>query len=131
MTAITDEIRQKYKALKAQADAAYAAAEPQREALAVAEQPWKALQEEMGELTGGVDVETCDGCAEPIFPSDKRYAYEDGMTCAPCSPTYADVLDHPGTFLNLQNEPMTPAEAEAFCEAHIAGGGSLDDSLAR
>jgi formylmethanofuran dehydrogenase subunit E len=130
MTKITTEIREQYKALRAKADEAYDAAEPQRQALKDAEKPWLDIEEQIDILTDGFDIEVCEGCGEPIFEGDKTHSTGDGQLCAGCSPTYAEMLAEHGMF-TLNDEPMTAEQAKAICDAHVAAGGSLDDSMAR
>lgn len=124
-----DDLRARYKALKAKADAAYAAAEPQRQALREAEKPWNALQEKLENLVDGADVQTCESCLEPIFEGEKRAVGDDVTLCENCAPEYDYMLRHPEHFQNSDGEPMTPAEAKALCDAHVAAGGALTDKM--
>ncbi len=130
MTKITPEIREQYKALKTKADEAWAAAAPQRHALKAAEQPYLEIMEQIDELVDGAEIQTCEGCGDPIFDGDKTHSTGDGQLCACCSPTYAEMLAEHGMF-TLNDEPMTAERAKAICDAHVAAGGSLYDSMAR
>lgn len=126
-----DELRARYKELKALSDAAYEAAEPQRAALRDAEQPYDELEEQICELLDGAEVNTCEVCSEPIFEGEKTGGTSDGCSiCEKCAPTYQDILDDPAHFTGADDEPMTPAEAKELCDAHIAAGGSLHDTTA-
>lgn len=131
MTKITTEIREQYKALKAKADEAWAAAAPQRHALKAAEQPYLEIMEHIDELVDGAGIQTCEGCGDPIFESDKTHSTGDGQLCVGCSPRYRDMLDDPSSFWGADEETMTAEQAKAICDAHVAAGGSLDDSMAR
>lgn len=130
MIPVTNDIRQKYVDLKTKADAAYEAAEPQRKAYDEALKPWHDLSSQIEELLEGAEVSACESCLSPIFEGDKTSSTTDGILCLDCSPTYADIANSPGHFQNADDEPMTDAEAKAFVDAHLAEGGSLDDSLA-
>jgi hypothetical protein len=132
MTHISEETRAQFKALKARAADAYAAAEPQRQAYREAMQPHYDVINQMVELVGDVDVLECESCSEPIFDADKRYyADEGGVLCSKCAPTYADLLANPKSFLDgVDDLPMTPERAKAVCDAHVGAGGSLTDKMA-
>jgi hypothetical protein len=88
----------------------------------------KAQLDEIEERTGMPT--TCEGCGEPIFPGDKHMPGDDGDLCYGCAPTYADLLTSPGSFTNADELPMTPDQARALYDAHIAGGGKPEDSMA-
>lgn len=124
------DIRERYKELKAQADAAWEAAEPQRKALREAEKPWHLLCGMIDQLIDGQEVVTCEGCGEPIFDGDKRHHSTDGVSCEQCAPDYEDLLQNAWAFLNADDEPMTPDEAKRICDEHVAAGGKLTDSMA-
>jgi hypothetical protein len=130
MTKITPETRDKYKALKARADAAYAAAEPLDAAYQKALEPWYEISNEMEEIIDGTEVETCEGCSELIFAGDKSYAYVEGNACVACAPTYQGMLDEPGMFVDPDGEPLTAEAVKLICDRHVAAGGSLTDSMA-
>lgn len=131
MTLISDETRAKYKALYAEAGAALEAAKPARVAYDEAMKPYRELTEQMEELALG-DVQPCEGCDDFIFEGDKRSSTVEGSLCAKCSPSYADMLAHPELFMSPDDddELMTAAEAQRICDAHVAAGGSLEDSMA-
>lgn len=74
-------------------------------------------------------VAKCEGCSEPIF-SDEPYCGGDTQLCLKCAPTYADLLANPDHFENNEGYPMPVAKAKAICDAHVASGGSLEDSIA-
>ena len=124
------EIKEQYKALKESADVAYANAEPQRKALAKAEAPFNKIQDEIDELLEYREVQSCEGCSDPIFEGDKTAQESDGVLCENCAPTYEEILKSPSYFLNADEEPMSGEETKAFCDAHIAAGGVLTDSTA-
>ncbi len=73
----------------------------------------------------------CEGCTDPIWKGE-RYSYdsEGGVTlCEECAPSYADMLAEPQFFYDGEGETMTPEQAKAICDAHLAAGGSLDDKM--
>jgi hypothetical protein len=131
MAEITNETRAKYKALRAAAEVAYKSAEPQRLALIEAEKPWQAFLGQIDELIDGADVTICEGCLRPIFEGDRSYNTGETNCCAECAPTYQDLRDHFKDFCNADGEPMTEDEARAICDAHVASGGNLSDSMAK
>jgi hypothetical protein len=46
------------------------------------------------------------------------------------APTYQDMLDDPGNFIDFEIERhMTADEVAAVCEAHVKAGGSLSDKM--
>lgn len=73
----------------------------------------------------------CEACGEPIPEGRPAYYCYDGVIlCKAHAPTYQDMLNHPDSFMNPEDEPMTAAEAKAFVDAHLASGGNLSDSMA-
>lgn len=131
---IDSEVRKRYSELEAKLKAATDAAEPQRKALDLALELARKIQEEMEILIDGAEiVGHCEGCSAVIFEGDKHSPTVDaGPLCEECSPTYADMLAHPESFRGMDDyEGMTPAEAKEICDAHIASGGSLEDSMAQ
>ncbi len=125
------DIREKYKALKARANDLYKAAEPEREALRIAESPYWKMRNLYEELIDGTEVDDCESCGEPIFDDDKRHSGGDVVLCESCAPTYGDMLASPSHFVGIDEAPMTADEARRVCDAHVADGGSLDDKLVR
>jgi hypothetical protein len=84
------------------------------------------------------DVETDCGtfighceCGEPIFEGDRYHRGSDVYLCEPCAPAYADMLAHPESFAGSDDDgqPMTADEAKAIVDAHVAGGGSVEDKM--
>lgn len=125
------ETRKRYIELKVRADAAYKAAEPQRQALKEAKKPYDALLDEIEKLLDGAEVQTCSGCMGPIFDDDPRSrTSDDADLCVQCAPTYEDIRNNPEWFVNADGDPMSGDEANALCDAHIAAGGSLSDTTA-
>ena len=125
----TDELRTRYKELKARADESYKAAEPQRAALYEAETPHRLLSEKIDDLLDGAEVDFCESCLEPIFDGDKWNSGFDGRVCEACAPSYRNILDGPEHFLTFNDEQMTADKARSICDAHVAAGGSLDDKM--
>lgn len=77
------------------------------------------------------DEVLCEGCGNEIPDSAPSYpCAEGGSLCKSCSPTYQDLLNHPGHFMNPDDEPMTADEAKTIADAHIHRGGSLADHMA-
>lgn len=125
------DIKQKYKALMAECDAAWASAEPQRRAYYEALEPFYQMDAQVDALLADVGGDVhgrCEGCAEPVFDSESYANIRDGgILCLDCAPTHRDLKEHPDYFLNTDDVPMSQAEADAICGAHIAAGGRLDD----
>ena len=77
------------------------------------------------------DFYLCEGCGAGISEGNPTHPCSDGgVLCKQCAPTYQDMLNHPDSFMNPEDEPMTAAEAKEIVDAHIAAGGSLSDSMA-
>lgn len=94
-------------------------------------------QERIEEIEDACDglLGVCEGCSNPIWEGEKVYSYDDGpMMCEACAPTYADMLaDREGWFsydADGEQVPMTAEKAKEICDAHIAAGGALNDSMA-
>ena len=123
---MTDEdTRAKYKALKAQADAAYIAATPQRNSYIEAMKPYEALHDEMSDLIDGGDAVTCEACMDPIFDGDEHSVGTDGWLCIKCTHTYQEMLDGPSQFFDADGDPLTHERAKTICDEHVAAGGKL------
>ena len=90
----------------------------------------KKLEDQIEDLLGVDDAFRCEGCQEPIFDGDKNVTTVDGILCVICAPRFSYILNNPEYFLNGNNEPMCAEEAKAFCDQHIAAGGSLSDTTA-
>lgn len=76
-------------------------------------------------------VGRCEGCDEPIWEGE-RYAYgsEDCIyLCEQCAPSWGDMLANPSHFVDDDGEYHTAETAKAAVDAHVAGGGSLDDKM--
>jgi hypothetical protein len=75
----------------------------------------------------GSRVATCESCDEPIFAGDLYLSGDDVDLCAKCAPTYDDLLTSPGSFLNMDEQPMTEEQARREYDEHIAAGGKPTD----
>jgi hypothetical protein len=121
--------RDDWKAAKAALDLIEAERErllvPTKERFETAQEELATIEEQIGGNLG-----YCEGCSEPIFEGEPYHGGIDVSLCAVCAPSYADMLAHPESFGGENDEPMTPAEAAALFEAHIANGGSPDDKMA-
>lgn len=85
---------------------------------------------ELIEAHTGEYFSTCEGCLEPIFDGDKSHAGSDSRMCEECAPAWADMLSSPEHFEDTETgDPMTPDQAKALCDAHVAAGGSLNDKM--
>lgn len=77
------------------------------------------------------EKQCCDACLDPM-PQGAPYSYDsvNSMTlCEACTPSYADMLTDPGSFYDADEEYMTPEQARATVDAHIAAGGKLTDKV--
>lgn len=98
--------------------------EPTRERLEEAQERLTVIEETCGSFIG-----YCE-CGEPIFEGERYHVGSDVYLCEPCAPAYADMLASPQNFRGLDDdETMTPDEAKAIVDAHLAAGGSLDDKM--
>ena len=84
----------------------------------------------------GVLITKCEGCGTPLFEREKWFPTLDGCDlCVECAPNYKDMLEAPQIFVNMDLDDgscviMHTAESvKPLIDAHIAAGGSLDDSL--
>lgn len=72
----------------------------------------------------------CEGCLDPIFSGDKAYTDGSGEVtfCERCAPTWGDLrketLEMPD---DAWDEPDGRQRCLDMIEAHVAGGGSLDE----
>jgi hypothetical protein len=82
------------------------------------------IEAELGDHIGW-----CEGCSHPLFEGDRYHSGSDVYLCEPCAPSFADMVERPDSFLNVNDEPMTAEEADAAAQAHLAGGGSLSDKM--
>lgn len=80
------------------------------------------IEDELGE------PRLCE-CGEPVFEDEPCHYGGDVLLCVQCAPTYADMLQTPGAFLGSDMESMTPEQAQAAVDAHLAAGGSLTDKM--
>lgn len=133
MTARDNEMtpREKWKAAKAELDAV----EAERDAATAHLQDrwWAAIEaEELARDAMPERIADCESCGEPIFDGDPHQRdFEYCIyTCGECSPTWQDLADHPEHFVDPDGEPHTAESVKAAVEAHLAGGGSLSDSMA-
>ena len=71
----------------------------------------------------------CEACGKIIWTGD---LYLPGPTplCHGCAPKYRDLLTEPESFCDPDEMPATPEQCRAWYDAHIAAGGSPDDSMA-
>lgn len=88
------ELKEKYTALKTKANAAWAAAKPERDAYEMALVEFHSINEEIDLLLDGQElVGTCEGCQAPIFDDERSFSTVDGVDlCAACSPMASDGL---------------------------------------
>lgn len=128
-----DEVKAEYGRLCGERDAAEQKAAPERIAYEKAMQPVYALMDQIESLLGENDthvISSCEACGEPILDGEKYSASDCIYLCEACAPTWREMLEHPEGFENTETgEQMTAAEAKAFCDGHIARGGSLDDKM--
>lgn len=95
---------------------------------------WKKAKAENNQALA-VEIEAdaigrCVACAEPVFDGEPFHMGADEIQCAECAPTYADMIRDPEYFVSFKTgEPMTPAEAQAAVDKHLASGGSLEDKM--
>jgi hypothetical protein len=84
------------------------------------------------ECLGTREQEACLACAEPIAPDAPTYPdVNGGCLCAACAPTYAALLGGDEAFVDMDTlEPMSADQRRAVYDAHIAAGGSAEDSMA-
>ncbi|WP_439273576.1 hypothetical protein [Pseudochrobactrum sp. HB0163] len=75
------------------------------------------------------DTVQCEECAAAIAPEAPRHVGYECFLCAACAPTYDDMLNVPGDFLNNDGELKTFKEAVEIARAHIAKGGKLTDKI--
>lgn len=86
------------------------------------------IQDVIGEPFG-----YCEGCSEPLFDGDECHRGGDVDLCKSCAPSYGDMLASPENWQTFDDDgedmQMTPAQAKAICDAHLAAGGSLEDKM--
>lgn len=71
---------------------------------------------------------SCELCGWALRAGDRYQPCEDGPICATCAPTYREMLDDPGSFMDpLTGEELTAEQAQRICNEYLAGGGTLDD----
>lgn len=73
---------------------------------------------------------TCLACGEGIAEDAPAFPDAGGTLCAKCAPTYADLLNPNAPFVEDSGEPTPMDTRQAIYDAHIAGGGSPEDSMA-
>ncbi|MFN3624402.1 MAG: hypothetical protein ACK4TP_10105 [Hyphomicrobium sp.] len=82
----------------------------------------------------------CEGCEMLLLPGDLGHRCGDGpVLCADCAPTWGDlkkqitepsIIDGSAPDLDEEAEDgIAPRDKLAAVEAHVAGGGSLDDKI--
>lgn len=84
---------------------------------------------ELIEVELGVHIGWCEGCGHPLFESDRYHNGSDVYLCETCAPSYADMVERPDSFRNVDDEPMTAEEADVLAQDHLAAGGSLEDKM--
>lgn len=129
-----DEIDKEREAVVAPAREAYEAT--LNRMLAPTEQQFQAarLALTLIEEAAGEIVNACEGCGGPIFDGERYHVGVDVALCVDCAPTYGDMVDHPESFQTIDDDaddyrPMTPEEALAQADAHVAAGGHLTDRI--
>ena len=133
MTTITEADRQAWR----EANRAVEAIEAERQKLLAPTQARyaaaKVALSEIEDRLGGVVV-CCEGCGGPVFEGEPYLGGETPL-CRDCAPTCADLLDSQENFVDFDEDgdeiPMTAERARAICDAHLAAGGQLTDSMAR
>lgn len=103
--------------------------------LAPTEERYRAAQEkiELIEEDSPDRVGTCEGCLKVVWEVEPySYDSENAVTlCEECSPSYQDMLDDPSSFYGDDEEYLTPEQAKAIVDAHVAAGGKLSDKMVR
>lgn len=82
------------------------------------------IEAELGDHIG-----SCEGCGHLLFEGDRYHNGSDVYLCETCAPSYADMVEHPDSFRNADDEPMSAEEADAAAQAHLAAGGNLEDKM--
>lgn len=100
------------------------ALEPTRKAHFEAQSALEEIEQQMGCYL------ICESCAMPILPGEKYMRGEDPL-CHECAPPFSLLLTSPDSFLDAEDEQMTPDVARAYYDEHIERGGSPSDSMAR
>jgi len=105
--------------------------EHRRALLAPTQAAYDRLEERLDEISDGKGwVRECSGCSKPICDLDPVCrCYDDGDLCLECAPSYQDIIDSSGDFINYEDEPMTPEQAQALVQQHIDAGGTRSDKL--
>lgn len=107
-------------------DLMMAAAETIRERWEAAQAKLDKIEAESPERIG-----TCEGCLEHIWKGD-LHSYDSVNSlyfCERCSPTYGQMLAEPWSFHDNDGEPLSPEQARAIVDAHVAAGGALYDKM--
>ncbi len=131
------ELKQKYIALKAKADAAWESAKPERDALKLALVEFCSIEEEITLLIDGHElVGTCEGCGTPIFTGERCFHTADGVDlCAEHAPNASDALQQmqatlaDGDWADIEWESREELEA-AIAQIQTAIAANGDYSLA-
>ncbi|WP_159953150.1 DUF551 domain-containing protein [Rhizobium sp. 18065] len=74
-------------------------------------------------------IATCESCGNGIMEGQTYHTGPDVDFCHDCSPTFADMLANPASFITDGDEHMTPDQAQEIYDKHIAAGGSPDDRM--
>lgn len=124
---MTPEQREEWKSAKAAVDAI----DDERKALvAHTNDRWIAAMERLEDAEVAAErISYCEGCSEPIFEGDRYHSGGDVDLCENCAPSYQNMLDSPGSFMNSEDEPMTKADAERIVALHVEAGGAASDKL--
>lgn len=126
--------KEAWKAAKAELDAIEAERDAlMKQALEPTRERWEAAQAELDRIEDESPerVGACEGCLEQIWEGEP-YSYDNVNSlyfCERCSPSYADMLAEPHTFHDADGEPLTPEQAKAIVDKHVAAGGSLNDKM--
>lgn len=117
----------------AAAHAAVAAIEAERaELLKPSDARYRAALDELQEIEdeAGEFIAKCETCGTPIFDDDAYEVDVDGgiYACEAHASTWADLLAHPDSFLDPDDNYHTPESAKALVDAHLAAGGALTDT---
>lgn len=126
-----EQVKEKYAEMTARLEELSAAAEPARKALDVAMKPYYELQDQIEQFLEEQDchlISQCESCGTPIFEGEKHTGGEFDQ-CVECAPTWQDMLTNPEHFGDIDGDSLSHESAKAYCDAHVAAGGSLDDKM--
>lgn len=70
----------------------------------------------------------CEACGTD-FPETAPYLSGIDALCEECAPTYQSLLDEPDSFVDSDEEPLSPEAAREWVDSHLAAGGKITDKI--